>query len=370
MKVAIVHDYLIDFGGAERVLLALHEIYPEAPIYVSIYRKEKLGKFAKSFEKIKIIESWFGKLPYAEKLISPLRFLLPVIWSSFNLSKYDLIIDSSAWAITRGFKKRKEQVEICYCHTPPRYLYGFDTSRSWNEKWYGKLIQTYAFFVNKYMRLYDYRSSQKIDFFIANSKNVEERIKKYYKRDSIVIYPPVETKDVKGTKESNYFLAGGRLVASKNFDLIIKACIKENVKLKIFGTGILETELKKISNGNIEFLGKVEDDELFGLYKNAEGFIAAQKDEDFGITIVEAESLGCPIIAYCGGGYLETVTDRTGVFFKELKIESIAKAINKSLKTKWNKKTIKDYAENFSKNNFKREMIQFVEYIYARTPRS
>ncbi len=159
MKIAIVHDYLIDFGGAERVLLALHEIYPEAPIYVSIYRKEKLGKFAKKFEK--------------KKIISPLRFLLPAIWSSFNLSKYDLIIDSSAWAITRGFKRRRGQVEICYCHTPPRYLYGFDTSRSWNKKWYGKLIQTYAFFINKYMRLYDYKTSQKVDFFIANSKNGE-----------------------------------------------------------------------------------------------------------------------------------------------------------------------------------------------------
>lgn len=120
MKVALVHDYLIDFGGAERVLLELHKIYPKAPIYVSILDKKGMGKHWKDFEKAVIITSWFNYLPLASKLISPLRFLIPLVWKSIDLSDFDLIIDSSSWAITRGFKSRKDQVEICYCHTPPR----------------------------------------------------------------------------------------------------------------------------------------------------------------------------------------------------------------------------------------------------------
>ncbi len=381
MKIAIVHDYLMDLGGAERVLLALHEIYPTAPIYVSIYRKNKLGKFADNFKNAKIIQSWFGNLPFADKLISPLRFMLPVIWKDFDLEKYDLIIDSSAWAITRGFKTKKSQIEICYCHTPPRYLYGFDTSRKWNKKWFGSLVKFYSYFVNIFLRWFDRRSSKKVDYFIANSKNVADRIQNFYHRESTVIYPPVEilvSNAIYNIQNTKYFLAGGRLVAAKNFDLIIKACIKAKVNLKIFGAGILENDLMKLAKENVEFLGKVPDENLFELYKNAEGFIVAQKDEDFGITTIEAQSAGCPVIAYRGGGYLESVIENnlpaqagTGIFFDELNKESIVSAINKLQKTKWNKKVIMENARKFSKERFKKEMLEFVRKVTnARTSRS
>jgi glycosyltransferase involved in cell wall biosynthesis len=380
MKVAIVHDYLIDFGGAERVLLALHEIYPDAPIYTSIVDSKKMSDSWIYFKDMNIKTSWFNNLPYASKLISPFRFLLPLVWKNFDLSKFDVIIDSSAWAITRGFKSRKDQIEVCYCHTPPRYLYGFDTSRNWNKLWYGKLIKLYAALVNKFMRSYDYSASQKVDYFIANSNNVADRIQKFYHRDSTVIYPPVNLANEYPTKtqrqarrstdseeasfrdtNSQYFLSGGRLVAAKNFDLIIKACIKANVNLKIYGSGILENELKNLANENIQFLGKVSDEELINLYKNAKGFILAQADEDFGITTIEAQSQGCPVIAYHGGGYLETVVEeKTGMFFDELKVESIVKAINKFKKVKWNKKVIENNAKKFDKNRFKKEIKQFV----------
>src|SRR3972149_5810002 len=191
MKIAITHDYLIDYGGAEQVLLALSEMYPNAPIFVSIVDKKGMGKFWNKFEKLNIKTSWFNNLPFASKLISPLRFLLPLIWKSFDLSKFDLIIDSSSWAMTRGFKRNDKQTEICYCHTPPRYLYGFDTSRKWKEKWFGRLIDVYALVVNHFMRMYDFETAQKVDYFIANSKNVAGRIKKFYRRDSKVSYPPV-----------------------------------------------------------------------------------------------------------------------------------------------------------------------------------
>ncbi len=365
MKTAIVHDYLIDFGGAERVLLALHEIYPNAPIYVSIYRKNKLGSWAKEFENAKIIQSWFGYFPFADKLISPLRFLLPLIWKSFNLSKFDLIIDSSSWAITRGFKKRKNQTEICYCHTPPRYLYGYDTSRNWKNKWFGNLVKFYSLIINHFMRIYDWDSSQKVDYFIANSKNVAQRIQKFYRRQSVVIYPPVDIGKPQITDNNkDYYLAGGRFVASKNFDLIIKAAKKENVKLKIFGSGILERELKDLSDNSVEFLGKVSDEELVSLYKNALAFIVAQKDEDFGITTVEAQSFGTPVIAYRGGGYLETIIQgKTGIFFDELSVESIAQAINRFKKTKFNTKDCTNNARKFSKERFVKEFKNLVDTL-------
>ncbi|HWA52422.1 MAG TPA: glycosyltransferase [Patescibacteria group bacterium] len=389
MKVAIVHDYLIDFGGAERVLLALHEIYPDAPVYVSIYRPDKLGKFKEDFKNIKIIQSWFGNLPFADILISPLRFCLPIIWKEFDLSDYDLIIDSSAWAITRGFKTKDNQIEICYCHTPPRYIYGFDTSRSWKNKWYGPLIKIYAGFVNEFLRNYDSKMSQKVDYFIANSKNVANRIQDFYHKDSVVIYPPVELQSENPVKTSRlatksegasfydsnerYFLAGGRLVAAKNFDLIIKACMKANVKLKIFGTGILDNELKSLANKNmskaratslVEFLGKVDDKNLYDLYAGASGFIVAQKDEDFGITAIESQITGTPVIAYRGGGYLESVIEnKTGIFFDELTIDSLSKAISKFEKIKWNKKTIQDNAKKFSKEKFKQKIRSFIKKV-------
>src|SRR5258708_1533306 len=230
--VALVHDYLLDFGGSEQVLLALHDLYPDAPIYTSNLDKKGLGKFSKKFEHIDIRTSWFNALPYATRLISPLRFLLPLIWGSFDLSEYDIIIDSSSWAITRGFKKRKQQVEICYCHTPPRYLYGYDTSRNWKEKWFGFLVGIYASIVNHFMRMYDFNQAQIVDYLIANSANTAKRIKKFWNRDSTVIYPPVDVQKIIDSevlaKKGEYFLTGGRLVAAKNFGLIIQACKEAN----------------------------------------------------------------------------------------------------------------------------------------------
>lgn len=331
LKIAIVHDYLIDFGGAERVLLTLHEMFPKAPVYVSIYRPKLLGSFAKEFKSVTVKQSWFGYLPYAQKLISPFRFLIPLIWKSLNLKEYDLIISSSSWAITKGFDKKQKALEICYCHTPPRYLYGYDTSRKFSG-FLGKMVNIYALVINHFMRMYDFESAQKVDYFIANSKEVQKRIEKFYRRQSEVIYPPIEVSDVKvyEKRKRDYYLTGGRLTAAKNFDIIIKAFNKLKLPLKIYGDGILIEELKSLANKNIEFLGKVSDEELKKLYMGAKAFILAQKDEDFGMTSMEAQSYGCPIVAYRGGGYLESVVEgQTGVFFDELNEQDLAKSVKK-----------------------------------------
>ncbi|MEK7526692.1 MAG: glycosyltransferase [Patescibacteria group bacterium] len=369
MKIALVHDYLIDFGGAERVLVELHKLYPNAPIYVSIYRKNNLGKFGQELSNTKIIQSWFGYLPFADKLISPLRFLLPLVWKSFNFSNYDLVITSASWAVTKGLAHGKT-TEICYLHTPPRYLYGYDTSRNWKGKWFSGLVNMYALIVNHFMRQYDFNQAQKVNYFIANCKNVGKRIEKFYRRyDYQIVYPPIDLEKFKNREpdnlaEKDYYLTGGRMVAAKNFDLIIKACKKLDLKLKIFGDGPSRSHLEGIGDKKIEFLGQIGDEQLVDLYRNALGFIVAQKDEDFGITPLEAAAAGCPTITFKGGGYLETVIDgKTGIFFSELSVESLTQTLRTFGAVKWNQKILLEHARKFSTENFKKQMAIFVNSV-------
>lgn len=351
MKIALVHDYIKEFGGAERVLMTLHEMFPAAPIY-TIYNRSN---------KIKATQSWFGYLPYAEKLISPLRFLIPLIWASFNFNEYDLIISSASWAITKGFSNGKNR-EICYCHTPPRYLYGYDTSQKW-DKWY---LKFYAVPVNHFMRLYDFLRAQKVTQFVANSKETAARIKKFYRRDATVIYPPVEITDSgQARMTKNYFLAGGRLELAKNFDLIIKACNELKLPLKIFGKGSQEENLRKIAGPTIDFVGWVEGEEKALLYNGAKAFIIAARDEDFGITPVEAMAAGTPVIAFKGGGYLETVTEKTGVFFEEYNVESLIEAIKK-FKSLTRPRPSSDEVGKFKKEDLQKQAAKFSKEIFVK----
>lgn len=371
-KIALVHDYLNEFGGAERVLLALSEMYSDAPIY-TIYKKGN-SPAGREFKNKTVIESWFSWIPYCHKLISPLRFLIPFVWASFDFSDYDLVITSASWAVTKGMKRGEKTKEICYLHTPPRYLYGYDTSRDWSNRWFSGLVQIYASVVNRFMRVYDKAQARQVDYFIANSKNVGKRIEKFYDiKNYKVVYPPIRPHREDSLSQGSvgrssfslapYYLTGGRMVRTKNFDLILKACKKANVKLKIFGTGVEEDYLKKMaSHHDIEFLGRISDEELANLYANAKVFIVAQKDEDFGMTPVEAASYGTPTIAYRAEGYLESVVEhKTGLFFDDLNADSIADAIKKAEKMTWNKKEIKKHAEKFSKERFEKEIRQIVK---------
>jgi glycosyltransferase involved in cell wall biosynthesis len=368
-KIALVHDYLNEFGGAERVLLAISDLYPDAPIY-TIYSKKSSPAY-KHFKNKKIIESWFSYLPFADKLISPLRFLIPFIWNNFDFSDYDLVITSASWAVTKGMQMGKRPArlgrEICYLHTPPRYLYGYDTSRDWNNKWFSGAVKFYTLIVNHFMRVYDFNHAQKPDLIIVNSKNVGVRVEKFYRRkDYIVIHPPIDINKfkIKKTAKQDYFLTGGRLVAAKNFDLIIKACQASKVKLKIFGTGVESANLKKLANSNTQFLGNVSEEQLAELYQGARAFIVAQRDEDFGITPIEAAAADTPTIAYKGGGYLETVIDKkTGIFFDELTVESLTKTIKQFEKLKFNQKTLQNHAQKFDLKNFQKSFQKAVNSL-------
>lgn len=365
MKIALVHDYLNEFGGAERVLLALSEIWPDAPIYTAFYKKD-----SPAYERFKdknIVTSWVHNIPlFSRYLHSPLRFLAPLIWKSFDFSKFDLVISSASWYVTKGFGTRgsgeKKPVEICYCHTPPRWLYGYKTSIELQKYW---PVKIYAALVGHFMRIYDFNAAQKVNHFIANSKNVAARITKYYRRNSTVIYPPVEIPDITRVNKGDYYLILSRIVGGKGLDLAVKTAVKMGIKLKVAGRPAgYYTEykkLQKLADKGISFLGFVTDEERARLYAGAKAFLALSEDEDFGITPVESMLAGTPVIAYRGGGYLESVVEnKTGVFFDEPSVESLSDAIRRFEKIKFSDTECRAQAKKFSKERFKKEMLQFV----------
>lgn len=431
MKVALVHDYLNEFGGAERVLLALSEIWPKAPIYTAFYREGSPAYMR--FKGKKIITSWVQKIPlFSSKLHSPLRFLAPLIWGSFDFSDYDVVITSASWYITKGVLRGnpsthsvrsgpQRSVEVCYCHTPPRYLYGYPTSIEWQRYW---PFRFYGLLVNHFMRVYDFEAAQRVDYFIANSKEVQKRIKKFYRRDAEVIYPPVDLgKFARGPassfppasahsrgqssgdqkdqvelravgspsrtvtpRERGYFLVVSRLVASKNVDVAVEVCAKLGLMLKVVGTGRELESLKKLAersdvNGQlstVQFLGEVSDQELILLYENCLAVIFPASQEDFGLVPVEAMAAGKPVIVNAEGGVLESVIDAsagsaqagsrkgkcTGVYFDPPTPGSLTLAINNFInlekKGYFDPKFIRRHAQKFSKERFKREILKFI----------
>ena len=371
MKVALVHDYIKEFGGAERVLKALTEIYPQAPIYTAF---RVIGSTAdKEFKDKNIIESWLAPLLKIWRLYSPLRFLTSVIWGSFDLSDYDLVIASASWYITRGFKVGKNTKVICYCHTPPRWLYGYETSIGLTEYW---PVRLYAAIVGHLMRIYDYQVSRGVNHWIANSKNVAARIEKFYRKTSTVIYPPVEVEKIiqatANLPKENYFLIVSRVVGAKGLEEAAKA-IGSKLKLKIVGEAHgfseIEDRLKKLSGGNIELLGRVGDFELYDLLGRAKGFVALARDEDFGITPVEAQAAGTPVIAFNGGGFKESVIDgETGLLINEITKETLFQAITKLKNTKWDRKKLITNARKFSKERFEKQLKTYVDSVFRRNP--
>ncbi len=357
-KIALIHDYLNEYGGAERVLEVLSDMFPEAPIYTAFAVPGSSAK--KAFAHKKIITSWFQNVPFYKKLFSPLRFFIPWIWDSFDLSDYDLVISSASWYVTKGFKAKKE---ICYCHTPPRWLYGYTTSINLKKYW---PVKVYGLIVGHFLRMYDFKQAQKVTQFVANSQEVANRIRKYYRRDAIVIYPPVSPPFVPPLNLSGgkgvYYLIVSRLVGGKGIELAIEAAKKAGFNLKIAGENAGYANIKQQTlNTSVEFLGRVSEEEKYGLMSQAKAFLALSKDEDFGITPVESMQCGTPVIAFNGGGYKETVIEgETGILFDDYSVAGLIGATDRFEKTKWDIKKIKMQGQEFSEARFKKEMLELV----------
>lgn len=366
MKVALVHEQLNQFGGAEKVLLELSNLFPDAPIYTLVYDKEKMRG---AFDGKNIKTSFIQRLP----LNIGVRFfkfflnLMPQAIETFDLSDFDLVISSSS-SFAKGVITKTNTTHICYCHTPTRYLW--DDTHSYIADL--NLPKIFKIFIRKSLskiRQWDFMASQRVDHYIANSEFVKNRIQKFYRKDSVVINPPVDDLNIEPVKDENigdYFLIVSRLRPYKKVDLAIKAFneLPSKYKLKIIGTGEYEYELKKmVINDNIEFLDYLDDEKKFEYLKKCIAFINPQ-EEDFGITPVEAMMTGRPVIAYKKGGAEETVVPGlSGEFFEEQTIDSLKEAVVNFDKTKYNPVEIKNYAKKFSSERFKKEILDFVENI-------
>lgn len=372
MKVALVHDYLTEYGGAERVLEAIHEIWPSAPIYTSIVDDSVAARHAAPFWKA-THASRLQNIPLISRLSKQFTFFMPLVFENMDLREYDVVIsDGTIWS--KSVLTTPEQLHIHYCHTPPRWLYGYPGETDRRRLWY---LQPILKPLDNWLRVWDFESAQRPDFIIANSKTVAKRVKKFWRREAEVIYPPVELGaadsstlrvDDKTLRVSlsgageDYFLVVSRLSAYKNIDLAIRACNKLNLPLVVVGTGREEERLKEMAGKDIKFMNFVEGLQLSRLYRNCKALIFPVSDEDFGIVPVEAMGFGKPVIALRSGGVTETVIEyKTGMFFGEPTVESLVKVLRDFRVGDFDPNACKEQAQKFSKERFQKEFKGFVE---------
>ena len=296
MKLALVHDYLAQDGGAEAVLRAFQEIWPAAPTYVLFYNKETAHQ---SFKEREIKTSFLQKIPLVKTRYQWFLPLMPHATETHELDNFDVILSSTS-AFAKGVITQPNSLHISYCHTPTRYLWN-NTADYVGDLKYNWFVKKGINLLLTKLRLWDSLAASRVDIFVANSRAVAHRIKKFYRRESAVIHPPIEARKFKiAEKLDDYFVAGGRLVSYKRFDLIVRAFNRLGLKLKIFGDGPEYQKLKDAAKSNIEFLGRISDAERAEVLSRAQAFIHPQ-EEDFGLTAVEAMASGRPVIAWPRG---------------------------------------------------------------------
>jgi len=358
MRVALVHDYLNQYGGAERVLEAFCQIFPEAPIYTLFYDRKKTGLV---FDSRKIHASFLQKIPFLKNHHRSFLMLMPFAIEQFDLSQYDLVLSDSA-SYAKGVLTPPGTKHICYCHTPIRYAWD-DAQKYIDEFGYPSLVKKFIPFFMNYIRLWDGQAAGRVGKFIANSKFVAGRIKKYYHREAAVVYPPIRTDlfSVSDYPPEDYFLMVGRFLPYKMFDMAIDAFNRLGLPLKIVGDGPEKKRLQKKAKDNIEFVGLVSDQKLKEYYSRCRAFIFPQED-DFGIVAVEAMASGRPVIAFRGGGALEYVQpNRTGIFFDQQTSESLAEAVSNFKSGNFDPLIIRAEAMKFDQENFKNKIKEIID---------
>lgn len=363
MKVALVYDRVNKWGGAERVLLALHEIFPNAPLYTSVYSK-KGAPWAEVFPEI--IPSFLQKIPVLNKRHELLGTFTPIAFESFDFNDFDVVISVASEA-AKGIITSSKTLHICYCLTPTRYLW---SAHDFYFKNPPSMFRIFPSFWNisrplvNYLRRWDKVAAGRPDVMVAISSEVKDRIKKYYKRDADVIHPPVNVSHFskyKKNKKKNFYLLVSRFIPYKRVDIAIKAFNKLGFPLYIIGTGSEEKKLKKMAQKNVKFLGKINDEKLRDYYQQAKALIFPQ-EEDFGIVAVEAMAAGTPVIAYKKGGAIDTVLEEeSGLFFESQDEDSLQKAVKKLEKTSFNKKNMLAHANKFSKKAFQEKIKNLVK---------
>jgi glycosyltransferase involved in cell wall biosynthesis len=357
LKVALVHDYLNQYGGAERVLEELHGLFPSAPVYTSMYWPEKMSATIRALD---IRTSFMQRLPLVTRNHQPFLLLYPLAFESFDLSGYDVVISNSS-AFCKGVITQPGTLHISYCLTPMRWV--------WNYHAYVKRerLGTAARLVLpaaiSQLRSWDVATAQNVDRFLAISKTVAARIRKYYRRDATVIYPPVNCEAFSLTSErtEDYYLIVSRLIPYKRIDLAVDAFTRLGIRLKIVGSGGRDlAALRARAGRNVEFVGRVPDAQLKQLYAGCRALVFPG-EEDFGIAPLEANASGRPVIAYAGGGALDTVVDgKTGVLFAEQQVDDLIGAIRRAEATAWDADELRTHAKRFDSQVFRDQMQQFV----------
>lgn len=357
-SIAIVHDSFLYFGGAERVLFILIELFPKADIYTSLIKNEFKDQILKKSDG-KIYSSRLSKLPFIDKYASYLKpYFFHYFWKRLNLKQYDLVISSSHSFCAHWIKT--DQKHISYIHTTPRFLH-----EEYNQMFHLKhpLIKLITKPYFDYLRKKNLEELQKINCLITNSINVKNRLKKYYDLSAEVIYPPINTEHVKKTKnniqKNNNYLFFSRLVKQKGIDLVVKTFNENKKPLVVVGTGSKEKKWQAMAKKNIKFLSFVSDKRMSKIYQESKALIYASIDEDFGMIPVEAMSYGLPVIAYKSGGTKETVINKkTGLFFSKHTQKSLNLAISKFEKMTFNRQNCVNRALEFDQNIFKKQIIK------------
>jgi glycosyltransferase involved in cell wall biosynthesis len=359
MKIAFIHDYLNQYGGAERVLQVLCSMFPRAPIYTTVYDPHATGGV---FEEYEIRTSFLQRIPFVKGYHHVFSFLMPFAIEQFDVSAFDVVFSVSS-SFSKGIITNTSTKHICYCLTPPRFLWD-DSQKFIQDFHYPPIIKKVVPPLLSYLRVWDRHASSRIDKFIAISNCVSERIEKYYGMKSSVVYPPVNLSKfyiADPASISDYFLMVGRLVTYKKFDIAIRAFNHLKLQLKIVGTGPELVRLRKMAKPNIEFLGLVSDKRLADLYAHSQALIFPQ-EEDFGIVPLESMASGRPVVAYAAGGVLETIKDAdTGVFFEEQDDQSLINAINRFRDIKFDSRICRKRASDFDIDNFKKGIYEEIE---------
>lgn len=363
MRIALVHDWLSSLGGAERVLIELHKIFPEAPIYTLFANKKFTSKYLPDAN---IIASRLNNIPFINKIYKYFLILMPSTVESFDLSDFNVVISSSV-IFSKGLVLGLKTKHICYCYSPTRFLWDRHADYE-NKSWQSNLAR-------HVLRIWDRQASDRVDHFVAISKHVQDRIKKYYRKEAKIIYPPLTIKDekikdqgdnLKFKNYGDYYLIVSRLFPHKNVDIAIEAFNRLNLPLLIVGDGPQYKDLRsKVENKKIKFIGFVPDEKLPNYYQNCKAFIMPQ-EEDFGLTPLEAMSFGKPVLALRQGGAIETILEgQAGEFFDDPIPEGLADGIrrlNENYKN-YDPDLIKSHALKFSPDRFRREMLELVHPV-------
>src|SRR4051812_18678744 len=356
-RIALVHDYLNQYGGAERVLEELHGLFPSAPVYTSMYWPEKMSPIIRGLD---VRTSFMQRLPFVTRNHQPFLMLYPLAFENFDLTGYDVVISNSS-AFCKGVVTPPGTLHISYCLTPMRWVWNYHAYVE--RERLGTLARLVLPAAISQLRSWDVATAQNVDRFLAISRTVSARINKYYRRDSAVIYPPVNCDAFAQTTSriDDYYLIVSRLIPYKRIDLAVDAFTRLGLPLKIVGSGGRDLPaLRSRAGRNVEFVGRVSDAELKQLYARCRGFVFPG-EEDFGISPLEANASGRPVIAYAGGGALDTVIDgETGVLFERQQVECLIDAVRRTETTDWTAPALRAHARKFDSEVFRAQLQQFV----------